>query len=101
MTSTALTIAGSDPSGGAGLQADLKTFHQHGVYGMSVVTLLTVQNTRAVSAVEMVRPDLVIAQLSAVLDAPGNGGPWCILWNENRRAPIIYFGVLAPVNQLP
>ena len=68
MTSTALTIAGSDPSGGAGLQADLKTFHQHGVYGMSVVTLLTVQNTRAVSAVEMVRPDLVIAQLSAVLD---------------------------------
>ena len=45
MTSTALTIAGSDPSGGAGLQADLKTFHQHGVYGMSVVTLLTVQNT--------------------------------------------------------
>ena len=68
MTSTALTIAGSDPSGGAGLQADLKTFHQHGVYGMSVVTLLTVQNTRAVSAVEMVRPDLVIAQLLAVLD---------------------------------
>lgn len=67
MTSTALTIAGSDPSGGAGLQADLKTFHQHGVYGMSVVTLLTVQNTRAVSAVEMVRPDLVVAQLDAVL----------------------------------
>jgi hydroxymethylpyrimidine/phosphomethylpyrimidine kinase len=43
MTAVALTIAGSDPSGGAGLQADLKTFHQHGVYGMSVVTLLTVQ----------------------------------------------------------
>lgn len=67
MTFTALTIAGSDPSGGAGLQADLKTFHQHGVYGMSVVTLLTVQNTRAVTAVDMVRPELVVAQLDAVL----------------------------------
>lgn len=44
----ALTIAGSDPSGGAGLQADLKTFHQFGVYGEAVVTLLTVQNTREV-----------------------------------------------------
>ena len=41
----ALTIAGSDPSGGAGVQADLKTFHQHRVYGMSAITLVTVQNT--------------------------------------------------------
>src|SRR5262249_38147127 len=48
----ALTIAGSDPSGGAGIQADLKTFHQFGVYGTSVLTLLTVQNTCKVSAVE-------------------------------------------------
>ena len=46
----AMTIAGSDPSGGAGLQADLKTFHQHGVYGTSVVTLLTVQNTQKVES---------------------------------------------------
>ncbi|KAA1258706.1 Hydroxymethylpyrimidine/phosphomethylpyrimidine kinase [Rubripirellula obstinata] len=64
----ALTIAGSDPSGGAGLQADLKTFHQHGVYGTSVVTLLTVQNTQAVSAVESIDRDFVLAQLDAVLD---------------------------------
>lgn len=64
----ALTIAGSDPSGGAGIQADLKTFHQHGVYGMSVITLLTVQNTVAVDAVEVLRPDFAIAQLSAVLE---------------------------------
>ena len=42
---TALTIAGSDPSGGAGIQGDLKTFHGHGVYGMAVITALTVQNT--------------------------------------------------------
>jgi len=63
----ALTIAGSDPSGGAGLQADLKTFHQHGVYGMSVVTLVTVQNTRQVSAVEVLDPQLVVEQLDAVI----------------------------------
>lgn len=63
-----LTIAGSDPSGGAGLQADLKTFHAHGVYGASVVTLLTVQDTRGVSAVEVLDPDLVEAQLRTVLD---------------------------------
>ncbi len=63
----ALTIAGSDPSGGAGLQADLKAFHQHGVYGASVVTLLTVQNTVTVDAVECLPPDMVLAQLDAVL----------------------------------
>ena len=45
MRPVALTIAGSDPSGGAGLQADLKTFHQFGVYGEAVVTLVTVQNS--------------------------------------------------------
>ena len=68
MTRIALTIAGSDPSGGAGLQADLKTFHQHGVYGASVVTLLTVQNTQRVARVSPVAPDLVVEQLDAVLD---------------------------------
>jgi hydroxymethylpyrimidine/phosphomethylpyrimidine kinase len=64
----ALTIAGSDPSGGAGLQADLKTFHQHGVYGCSVVTLLTVQNTQSVSAVEILQPIFITQQLHAVLE---------------------------------
>jgi hydroxymethylpyrimidine/phosphomethylpyrimidine kinase len=63
----ALTIAGSDPSGGAGLQADLKTFHQHGVYGASVVTLLTVQSTQRVSRVDVLEADLVREQLDAVL----------------------------------
>lgn len=67
MTPTALTIAGSDPSGGAGLQADLKTFHQHGVYGMAVVTLVTVQNTQAVTRVDVLGADLVGQQLDAVL----------------------------------
>lgn len=64
----ALTIAGSDPSGGAGLQADLKTFHQHGLYGMSVVTLLTVQNTCRVTAITLLEPEFVAAQLSAVIE---------------------------------
>ncbi|MBN1512832.1 MAG: bifunctional hydroxymethylpyrimidine kinase/phosphomethylpyrimidine kinase [Phycisphaerae bacterium] len=68
MTAVALTIAGSDPSGGAGMQADLKTFHQHGVYGAGVVTLLTVQNTQSVSAVQVLEPSFVIAQLDAVLE---------------------------------
>lgn len=67
MTVVALTIAGSDPSGGAGLQADLKTFHQHGVYGTSVVTLLTVQNTVGVEGVQFLEPRFVLAQLDAVL----------------------------------
>lgn len=65
---TAMTIAGSDPSGGAGLQADIKTFHQHGVYATSVVTLLTVQNTLGVTAVQAIDRDLVLDQLDAVLD---------------------------------
>lgn len=63
-----LTIAGSDPSGGAGIQADLKTFHQFGIYGMSVVTLLTVQNTRSLAEVHTLEPRLVMAQLRAVLE---------------------------------
>ena len=62
-----LTIAGSDPSGGAGLQADLKTFHQHGCYGMAVVTLLTAQNTTSVDDVLMLDAAFVARQLDAVL----------------------------------
>ena len=68
MKPTALTIAGSDPSGGAGIQADLKTFHQFGVYGMSVVTLLTVQNTQRVSSVDPLDPSYVQKQLDAVME---------------------------------
>jgi len=68
MIFTALTIAGSDPSGGAGIQADVKTFHQRGVYGTSVLTLITVQNTQRVTSVEMLSPRLVADQLDAVLE---------------------------------
>jgi hydroxymethylpyrimidine/phosphomethylpyrimidine kinase len=64
----ALTIAGSDPSGGAGIQADLKTFHQRGVYGEAVITLLTIQNTQRVSAIEILSPQMVAGQIQAVLE---------------------------------
>lgn len=67
MKPVALTIAGSDPSGGAGIQADLKAFHQFGVYGEAVLTLLTVQNTTEVAAVLTLDPGFVAAQLRAVL----------------------------------
>ena len=62
----ALTMAGSDSSGGAGIQADLKTFAAFGVYGASVITALTAQNTRGVSGVHPVPADFVTAQIDAV-----------------------------------
>ncbi|HMP74521.1 MAG TPA: bifunctional hydroxymethylpyrimidine kinase/phosphomethylpyrimidine kinase [Kiritimatiellia bacterium] len=65
--SRALTIAGSDSGGGAGIQADLKTFEELGVYGMSVVTALTAQNTLGVTGVHQVPAEFVTAQLNAVL----------------------------------
>lgn len=62
-----LSIAGSDPSGGAGIQADLKSFAARGAYGMAVITALTAQNTRGVSGVHPVPPDFVAAQIAAIL----------------------------------
>jgi hydroxymethylpyrimidine/phosphomethylpyrimidine kinase len=62
----ALTIAGSDPSGGAGIQADLKTFSAFGVYGASVITALTAQNTTGVSEVLGITPDFIAAQFRSV-----------------------------------
>jgi hydroxymethylpyrimidine/phosphomethylpyrimidine kinase len=66
MTPIALTIAGSDSGGGAGIQADLKTFAALGVYGASVVTALTAQNTRGVTAIHDTPPEIVAAQIDAV-----------------------------------
>src|SRR4051794_13937398 len=65
-TPIALTIAGSDSSGGAGIQADLKTFAALGVFGASVVTALTAQNTQGVSGIYQVSPQFVTAQIDAV-----------------------------------
>jgi hydroxymethylpyrimidine/phosphomethylpyrimidine kinase len=66
MTAIALTIAGSDSSGGAGIQADLKTFAALGVYGASAITALTAQNTQGVEAVLVVPPDFVARQIRVV-----------------------------------
>lgn len=82
-TRVALSIAGSDPSGGAGLQADLKTFHRLGVYGEAVVTLITVQNTRGVTRVEVLAPDLVLEQIHAVCcDIPPHAAKIGALGNQ-------------------
>lgn len=63
---TALTIAGSDSSGGAGIQADLKTFQAIGVFGMSAITAVTVQNTQKVYAIQEMRPDIVRDQIACL-----------------------------------
>lgn len=63
-----LSIAGSDPSGGAGIQADLKAISANGGYGMAVITALTAQNTRGVRGVELVSPAFIRAQIAAVFD---------------------------------
>ena len=68
ISTAALTIAGSDSCGGAGIQADLKTFNALGVHGASVVTALTAQNTLGVRAVRIVDEDLIEAQLDSVLE---------------------------------
>ena len=66
MTSIALAVAGSDSAGGAGIQADLKTFAALGVHGASALTALTAQNTLGVDGVHVVPPDFVLAQMQAV-----------------------------------
>ncbi|MDX1556695.1 MAG: bifunctional hydroxymethylpyrimidine kinase/phosphomethylpyrimidine kinase [Xanthomonadales bacterium] len=68
LATAALTIAGSDSCGGAGIQADLRTFHSVGVHGASVVTAVTAQNTLEVSATESISATVIAAQLEAVLD---------------------------------
>lgn len=74
MVAKALTIAGSDSGGGAGIQADLKTFAALEVYGASVITAVTAQNTRGVFAIQEIEPLIIAAQIDAVLEDIGAGG---------------------------
>jgi hydroxymethylpyrimidine/phosphomethylpyrimidine kinase len=67
-TPIVLSLSGSDPSGGAGIEADLKTFHRHGVYGMAVPTLLTVQNTTGVRKLRTLEPDFFEEQVAFLLE---------------------------------
>ena len=97
----ALTIAGSDPSGGAGLQADLKTFHQFGVYGMAVPVVLTAQNTLGVHSIAQVDARFVRSQLSCLdtdiqPDAAKTGalGTAAVVrevaaWSHDHDAPVV------------
>ena len=66
-----MTIAGSDSGGGAGIQADLKTFAAHGVYGTSAITAVTAQNTEAVTGIQTMSPELVALQIDAVVEDIG------------------------------
>ncbi|HET9132018.1 MAG TPA: bifunctional hydroxymethylpyrimidine kinase/phosphomethylpyrimidine kinase, partial [Terriglobia bacterium] len=85
MIYTALTVAGSDPSGGAGIQADLNTFSRLGVYGMSVIVALTAQNTTGVSRVMEVPSDFVASQWDAVMsDIPANAVKTGMLGNASN-----------------
>ncbi len=69
-----LTIAGSDCSGGAGIQADIKTFSAHGVFGMSVITSVVAENTSRVIDIQDVRPDIIQKQIDAVFEDIGTDG---------------------------
>lgn len=97
---TALSVAGSDPGGGAGIQADLKTFLDHGVYGMAAITALTAQNTREVRAVHVVPAAMVAEQIRTVRDdLPVNAVKIGMLANAAvaRAVAEALDGVTAPV----
>ncbi len=92
-----LSIAGSDPSGGAGIQGDLKTFAAHRVYGMAVITALTAQNTRTVSGVRAVDPEFVTEQLDRVFDdIPTRWVKTGMLLNEAIIKAVARFFVVRP-----
>src|SRR3954465_8637877 len=74
MTAIAVTIAGSDSGGGAGIQADLKTFSALEVYGASVITAITAQNTRGVAGIHDVPPAMIAARIAVVFPDPSGEG---------------------------
>ncbi len=89
----ALTIAGSDSSGGAGIQADLRTFAAHGVYGASAVTAITAQNSLGITAVQVLPADLVVAQIEAV----ANEAPVDVVKTGMLASAVIVEAVVAAI----
>ena len=82
VTAVALTVAASDSGGGAGIQADLKTFHEHGVFGTCAITCVTAQNPARISAVQPLEPRLVAEQMDRVFEAfPVGAGKTGMLYN--------------------
>jgi hydroxymethylpyrimidine/phosphomethylpyrimidine kinase len=97
----ALTIAGSDSGGGAGIQADLKTFSAYRVFGMSVITAVTAQNSVGVQAVEYLPPAFVVHQLSSVLDDFGADAAKCGMLGTAAIVEAVAAGLRAhPVERL-
>ena len=94
MTPIALTIAGSDSGGGAGIQADLKTFSALGVYGASVITALTAQNTKGVSAIHNVPADFVTAHIARQLMRSGTS----VGWSEARSTSSGSMAIMSEVS---
>ena len=89
MRRTALTIAGSDSSGGAGIQADIKTMLANGVYAMSAVTALTAQNTRGVTGIMEVTPEFLGEQLDNIFTDIRPGFVATPLLHDGRRYPML------------
>src|ERR1700719_3327041 len=91
MIANVLSIAGSDPSGGAGIQADLKAFAALGSYGMAIITALTAQNTRGVQSFQTVEPAFVAEHIDAIFawcdrrDCGGDRGPAALARGSQRR----------------
>ena len=97
----ALTIAGSDSGGGAGVQADLKTFSAYRVFGMSVITAVTAQNSLGVQAIECLSPALVPSQLSSVLEDFGADAAKCGMLGTEAIVRAVAAGLRArPVERL-
>ncbi len=105
---TALTIAGSDCSGGAGIQADIKTIQAHGVFAMSAVTAITVQDSNRVYAIEAVQPETVYDQIFrlfadftidavkiGMISGPGTAGAVCRALSLQKGVPVVYDPVMA------
>ena len=97
----ALTIAGSDSGGGAGVQADLKTFSAYRVFGMSVITAVTAQNSMGVQTVECLSPALVASQLASVLEDFGADAAKCGMLGTEANVLAVATGLRArPVERL-